>query len=538
MASPPSYATLISGHVTDTGNVPLVGATVEVSEIIPDPHFDASTTTDGSGNYQIDVPDGFPYVAASDGGHVSQTQRIQLNGSAQALDFSLTLDGSIAGTIRATTPGNPVLANASVTLLDAQSQSEIDQTTTASDGSYSFSALTPGEYAVCVTDPSDVYIDACYDGMNVPASGVPSFTTIDLAGAQNLTGIDLNLDVGATVSGTLRDRYFNTPIAEAPIDLTLYSSSQNQVATLSVTTDANGGYILPGLAPGSYYLEAGRLFQYGLSNTVYTSQLYGGGECSGQCPFATGTLIQVSASGARGIDLDLFPGYVVTGRVTDAMTGQGIAGVTINTCDTPSQFQYQISGIATTNANGDYTVAHTAGDATYIAAINAPGYFSAIWPSTTTDSANSCLNARSTGGTTLSFTTPDEVLSNINFGLSPGGSISGTVSASDLPGEPIAASLDVFSTDGQSEQWVATIHSNGNGDYQSPGLAPGSYYIAAYYDNVADCQMYDAQSCGAGWLPENFDFSSATAIQVIGTQVQSGIDLQLKADIFHNSFGN
>lgn len=533
---------LISGHVTDAAtSQPIANAAVNIWESFPDPYFDQNTTTDANGYYQMDVPTGNVHWTVSANEYVTQNQQVlSVTTGPVTQDFAMVGAGSVSGIIRAATSGNPALANATVSLLDANSKSTIAQTSSAGDGSYTFQGLAPGVYGVCVIDPTDIYIDSCYDAIDIGADGAINLTTIDLTSGNSFTGIDLSLHVGASLSGILTDRYFGTPIANAQIGLTLYSSSQNQVAVTTVTTDASGGYSLQGLATGAYYLEAGQFLQPGLSNSVYSYQLYGGGECDPSCPFAGATQIQVPAAGASGMNFSLFPGYIVTGRVTDASSGRGIPGVVINVCDNLNLMIYGISGTATTDANGDYAVGHSSGAYTYIAAIDAPGYLGEIWPSTFTNSSDGCIGSEKSAAQTLSFTAPDEVLSGINFSLQSGAAISGTVTASDLPGKPIAASLNLYSVNGQNVQWIATVHSDTDGNYTTPGIATGNYYIAAYFDNRADCQMYSAATCGS-WDPTSplsFSFATATAIQLTANQLQTGVNLQLKGDIFHGSFGD
>lgn len=541
-------AITVSGYVTDAiTHQPIVNATVNIWELVPDPPFNQDTYTDGNGYYQMAVPDAsIVHFSVSATGYATQNQDIFTTGADPLVeDFALASAGSISGTIRAATAGNPALANVTVSLLDASSKTTIARTTTGTDGSYSFPGLTAGAYGVCVIDPTDIYIDSCYNGNDIPADGTITLTTLDLTAGVGFSGIDLSLQVGAVMSGTLNDSYFGGPIADTPIEFTLYSPQGTQVAAVTANTDAQGGFTLVGLAAGSYYLEAGAHFIVGSQNSAYTLRLYGGGECalpSGQspsCPFATATQIVVPTGGVTGVDFDLFPGYVVKGKVTDANTGAGIPDATINVCDNPSQFLYGVSGTATTDANGNYTIGHAVGAHTYISATNAPGYLSVVWPSTPTQPSDGCLGPEKSAAQQLDFTAPDQVLTGVDFGLQTGASISGTVSASDLPGNPIKANLSLYLSDGQGgANWVASLRSDANGYFQTPGVQPGTYYIAAYYDNGADCQMYNAAGCGT-WDPTNplsLDISVATPVPLTSGQAQTGVALQLKGDIFHSNF--
>jgi hypothetical protein len=552
LAPAPSSAStvLISGHVTGAAtSVPIANADVNIWESFPDRIFNQHAYTDANGYYQMAVPSAsIVHFIVSATGFTTQNQDIfSVDSGTLIQDFAMTGGGSIFGEIHAAIAGNPALANVTVSLLDANSKSTIAQTSSAADGSYSFQDIGPGTYGICVFDPTDIYIDSCYDAKDVAADGTVSVTPIDVVAGSSLSGIDVSLSIGAVMSGTLSDSYFGGPIADTPIEFTLYSPQGTPVAAVTQNTDAQGRFALVGLAAGSYYLEAGAHYIVDSQNSAYTLRLYGGGECalpwgqSPSCPFSTATQVAVPAGGVTGVDFDLFPGYIVKGKVTDANTGAGIPNATINVCDNPSSFLYGVSGTATTDANGDYTIGHAVGAQTYIAVTNAPGYLSAIWPSTFTQPSDGCLGPEKSAAQQLVFSTPDQVLPGIDFGLQTGASISGTVTASDLTVNPIEANLWLYSSDGQGgTSWVATLRSDANGYFQTPGVPPGTYYIAAYYDNGADCQMYSAAGCGS-WdptVPLSLNFSAATPVPLTAGQAKTGVTLQLKGDVFHDSFDN
>jgi hypothetical protein len=433
---------------------------------------------------------------------------------------------SIAGIVSSAATNLPI-ENANVYLLDASSKAIIGATSTAADGNYFLGNLAPGDYGVCVLDSTDDYIDGCYDGMAVGADGIVNFTTIALASGQDLQDINLNLQLGATLSGTLSDAYFNVPIANLAVDFTLYSSAQNQVASIYTSTDANGGFTLHGLATGSYYLEAGVDF-VNIPNSAYPPRLFDSGSCVPQCPFATGTLIDVPPSGTTGITFPLSPGYFVSGTVTDEQTGLGIPNVTINTCDNPSAFLFSVSATAVTDANGNYLIAHAANEQTHIATIDAPDCVNVTWPNAIMPPSYSCWDSGIFGGDTLTFTNPDQVLTGVNFTLQRGAAVSGAVTASDAPGQPISAKVALFDNNGQL---IGVVNNAADGSFTTVGVAPGTYYVAAFLDDGDDCQVYAATNCGFNWAgnASSIDPFGGTPIVLAGTQIQTGINLQLKS---------
>ena len=97
----------------------------------------------------------------------------------------------------------------------------------------------------------------------------------------------------------------------------------------SGSTD-RGQFLLQGLAPGSY--RARTSTQHG-----FIDQVYGGPPCVGaQCDLAGGTPVTIVAGATTTINFSLAPGVRFSGRVTDAATGLGLSGVTIEALKTAS----------------------------------------------------------------------------------------------------------------------------------------------------------------------------------------------------------
>jgi hypothetical protein len=248
LAPAPSSAStvLISGHVTGAAtSVPIANADVNIWESFPDRIFNQHAYTDANGYYQMAVPSAsIVHFIVSATGFTTQNQDIfSVDSGTLIQDFAMTGGGSIFGEIHAAIAGNPALANVTVSLLDANSKSTIAQTSSAADGSYSFQDIGPGTYGICVFDPTDIYIDSCYDAKDVAADGTVSVTPIDVVAGSSLSGIDVSLSIGAVMSGTLSDSYFGGPIADTPIEFTLYSPQGTPVAAVTQNTDRQ---LLPG----------------------------------------------------------------------------------------------------------------------------------------------------------------------------------------------------------------------------------------------------------------------------------------------------
>jgi uncharacterized repeat protein (TIGR01451 family) len=145
----------------------------------------ATTTTADDGSYTFhQVPVGSYTVTETDPeGYNSTTPNtvsvdVPDNGSDQA-DFGDQQPGSLTGVVfddlnnnGTQDPGEPGISNVTITLYDTNNN-QVSTTTTANDGSYSFTNLIPGSYTVTETDPADYLstTDNSKEDVKVPAGG-------------------------------------------------------------------------------------------------------------------------------------------------------------------------------------------------------------------------------------------------------------------------------------------------------------------------------------------------------------------------------
>ena len=532
-----AQATPVSGHITDADTqAPIAGASFS-GFILFNPNYSFITTTDAQGFYQVDLPDGNTYdVEASADGYVTLFDSITPNGTPVVADFVLYAGASIQGTVRQAAD-NSALAGANVTLLNADTAAFLGQSETDAAGNYAFGPLNPGNYAICVIDHDDLYLDTCYEQMTTGADGVPVFTAIALTAGQSATAIDITLSGGATITGTLRDGYDNALIAGAPMDFQFYSAQKKPIFTASTVSEPDGSYAIHGLAPGNYYISAGYGFDR-TANSLYRSRFHG---CaSGECTIDAAASVDVQPGGAGGIDFAPYPGFIVTGKVTDALTNAGIPGVTVESCEYYYFFFDAISGSTVTDANGDYVLKHVIGtqaSSPHVATIDAPGYFNLAWVQTAVTPVSFCTSPPA-GNPIAGFTTPDQPVGQIDFALQKGAAISGTIRA-DIPGVTLRGFIRLFSFDGQTEHLISQSDSADDGTYTTIGLPAGTYYIVAYSADPGACALYGDGSCdGPGGLDNAYaiDFGNGTPIILTESQVQGGIDVHLPVRIFASGF--
>jgi hypothetical protein len=164
----------------------------------------------------------------------------------------------------------------------------------------------------------------------------------------------------------------------------------------------------------------------------------------------------------------------VTGYVREAGTNAPISSATVSAFDYDTLKGFWLGrGGTTTNSEGHYALYPGASlgsltwmPGTYAVRVEAPDYASEWFENTyTKDKAKP-----------LTFTTPAE-MSNINFTLERGGSISGKVIA-DASQKGISG-MHVNAVDFNTYEWIAGVNTNSDGTYTLGGLPAGTYWVAA-----------------------------------------------------------
>ena len=113
--------------------------------------------------------------------------------------------------------------------------------------------LPPGSYSVSISPPfGSNAVDIEWWGGSFIQTGAQTLT---LTAGQALTGIDQQLIVGSTLSGTVLAGG-RTPTPDAYVDVTIWSSDEVQghsdIPPFETVTDASGNYSFANVAPGAY----------------------------------------------------------------------------------------------------------------------------------------------------------------------------------------------------------------------------------------------------------------------------------------------
>jgi SdrD B-like domain/PKD domain len=439
------------------------------------------------------------------------------------------------GTKQATETG---IAGATVKLyLDANNDNVADgaaiaTVTTDANGLYNFTGLAAGNYIVGVTIPTgyavvtanggdpDNNTDNDNNGTNTSVVGEVRNSAITLALTTEPTtdgdgnNGNLTVDFGFKGTGSIGDFVFNdangngiqdageTGIAGATVILTYPNGT-----TITTTTDANGNYSFPNLAPGTYSVAF--TTPAGLTASPSNQGANDGTDSDPVGGTVTG-IVLTAGQVNNTVDAGFFAANVMNlGNVvwydqnndgTKQATETGIAGATVKLySDANNDNVADGAAIATTttDANGLYNFAGLAAG-NYIVGVNIPTGYAVVTtnggdPDNNTDNDNNGTNTSVAGevrssAITLALTTEPTTDGDGNNGnLTVDFGFKGTASIGDFvfndangngiqdAGELGIAGVTVSLLNPNGTTTTTTTDANGN--YSFPNLAPGSYNV-------------------------------------------------------------
>ena len=427
--------------------------------------------------------------------------------------------GSITGTVTDAASGAP-LSGVGIYVADS-SGNYAGWATSNVSGVYSQTGLPPGTYYVR-TYNSLGYIDELYDDHSCEPSDCYPYTagTPVVVTAGTVTpNINFVLVLGGSITGTVTDAGTGQPLAG--VDVAVMSAGSNM--SYFVMTNASGVYTATGLATSTYEVWT--------SNSLgYLDEKYNDVPCNGSdCWSVKGNPVNVTIGAATGgINFGLVLGGTISGTVTDVTGALPVANVRVGV--------HNAAGIelrsGATDATGQYAVTGLPAGTHYVSTAASGNYLNEIYadipcPSCSMTSGSSItIPTGATGvAVTLGATTPG-----IDFALSPGGSITGTVTdaATGLPLTYVGVEI----SNGAVSGWAQT---DASGVYTIAGLYTGTYSVSTYsmstsgayvnevYDNVPCRDMYCYGVVGtgvqvtAGAATTGIDFGLARGGSITGT---------------------
>ncbi|BAY07168.1 SdrD B-like domain-containing protein [Calothrix sp. NIES-2098] len=486
-----------------------------------------TTTTDSNGRYSFpNLVQGQYTVAVSQPPSgftptLTQPNPISLGGGQNfdRADFGFTQPaqgtGSIGDFVFSDTNGNNVaepgeagIANLNLVLRDTNGN-VIATTKTDANGIYRFINLPPGNYTVAITNP--------------PVGFTPTLVQpnpVSLAANQNIDTVDFGFR--PPTDGSIGDTVFadtnangtqdsgEPGIANVTVTLTLPNGT-----TRTATTDSNGKYSFPGLAPGNYQVRAtppqGNNLTTGINpfniNLLPSQKLdsadfgFSPNAFSGDRGSIGDTVFNdINGNGIQDTGESGVPNVPITLTLPG---NDGILGTPDDTTQT-----------TTTNGNGIYNFTNLP-PSNYRVAIAPPFNL----PQITTGNSQVNVNLQ-----------PGQSLTNVDFGLRrpPGGSIGDTVfndtnkngrQDSGETGIP-NVNLTLRNANGQI---VDTTTTNNNGNYIFTSVPAGNYTV-----DLTSPQNFTpttATSASANVTPDNQDIVNVDFGLAAGNPSNAGLQL-------------
>jgi len=327
---------------------------------------------------------------------------------------------------------------------------------------------------------------------------------VNVTAGATTSGIDFQLALGGTITGTVTDAGTGAPLANLHVQAYSWDGSP---AGSTAATNGLGVYMVTGLATGTHYVRTSNSFPY-------LDELYNDLPCpGGSCTVTAGTGVSVAAGTTTyGIDFGLTPGGSIAGTVTAAATGAPLANVAIEVFAATGSWVARV----TTNASGDYAVTGLATDTCYVRTSNGFPYLDELY----NDVPCAGGNCPVTAGTGVSVTA-GATAANINFALTLGGTITGGVTDAGS-GAPLA-NVHVQAYDASGSSAGSGVTTNASGVYVVTGLPTGTYCVRTTDSRPYVDELYYDLPCPGG----NCTVTAGTGVSVTAGATTADIDFAL-----------
>ena len=367
----------------------------------------------------------------------------------------LSVGGSISGVVKDAS-GNSL---AGICVNAQSNNSGVGAQPTGSDGAFTISGLSAGNYRVQFNDCSrgtftttyytDTLIGSSSTTHTIGTASYTSATQVSVSAGATTSISPVWLSVGGSISGVVKNSN-GQPLAGICV-----SAQGNNSGFGGPPSNSNGSYTLGGLPAGTYRVQFNDC-----SGGNYATKYYDGTD-NGTSSYSAAQMVTVVAATNTGqINVAMSQGGSISGMVTDS-TGAPIAGECVSA-----------------QANGYGSGAQTGADGSYVVTGLVPGtykvYFSACSGGSYTSayydgSLNGTLNNSSAA---LVLVTSGATTSRINISLQQGGSIWGRVTN----GSTGIAGVCVSAVD-SSNNFLNAVQSGSDGTFTISGLAAGNYRI-------------------------------------------------------------
>jgi hypothetical protein len=223
---------------------------------------------------------------------------------------------------------------------------------TKSGGEYAIVGLPSGDYSVHFAPgqetgvgseppPNYGYAGQYYDGKPSKAEA----ESVNVIAGATTPGVDAEMAEGGKIAGTVVDAGSKDPLRY--VQACVYTAPDFETVNCAVT-DANGEYLVEGLAAGQYFVDF-RAFGEGPEESAnYLHQYYDGALLEEADQIAV-----APAATTSGIDAEMHPGGQIEGRVTAAAGGMPLQSVEVCALEVSGE---EFVRCAETNINGEYAI--------------------------------------------------------------------------------------------------------------------------------------------------------------------------------------
>ncbi|MBC2256694.1 SdrD B-like domain-containing protein [Listeria booriae] len=329
-----------------------------------------------------------------------------------------------------------------------ESGTKVADATTDSSGAYSFKAVKPGKYYAKADIPANYkYQSSTYFG----ADGTTGYFTV--ASEQTLHN-ELNLGLStlnnSAVSGTVTDAATGNGLANTRVEL--HDVQGNLINAQQ--TDASGHYNFTGLAAGDYYTKV-------VIPSDYDFVSSNGFGSDGNSNYIQLNGDNTSSNYTIALKKQVKDNSAVSGTVTDATTGNGLANIRVELHDV----QGNLVDSKQTDASGRYNF-------TGLAAGN---YYTKVVIPNNYDFASS-NGFGSDGNSNYIQLNGENTSSNYTIALKKQANttISGVINTPS--GQGVSENVSLYNVDGTLVKTVAT---NSQGNFSFDGISEGNYYVKA-----------------------------------------------------------
>lgn len=337
----------VTGSVVNAlSSAPLPGVNISIyARIGSSLAFFKNASTNASGVYTVTgLPTGAYYVVTSTSAAINEVSSNRVcqaacttaeiaagdpvavaGGATSTANFNLDPGGSISGVLTEQGTGAPVSGSVSIYRPSGSSVAFVGSVSTNASGAFTANGLSTGSYFVLAA--GNGYIQEVYSGIHCfpcLTSTVATGTAIPVTLNVNTPNINVVMDRGGTISGTLTNAATTGAIASVTVRLYLSTTSTTAV---SVNTNSLGQYSFTGLPAGTYYVATAST---SLVNQVYNGVVCPNGSCSQAFAVANGSAIPVGAGAAVSninFSLGVIPTSGLPGAPTDLQATNTAAGV-------------------------------------------------------------------------------------------------------------------------------------------------------------------------------------------------------------------